>query len=220
MLTYTDFHPEFLSISTHESLQNKSTRVAISSLSILLSLYSPGKSMPLSEVSVIRSLTTLLLREPNAESEILKHAKLVRSRMAESGVQSFFGKGASGAREISWFAGNCWNFGLKAGREMKHELCKDFFELAAEFYGTAGNLGDGINDVNQAMVCKCLILSVGAMLSLEERKKGNLLGLDVKKGVEMLEQAGKVIIQIFKRIFVFFPFREIINWHTRRLVGC
>ncbi|XP_078181991.1 tetratricopeptide repeat (TPR)-like superfamily protein [Carex rostrata] len=193
MLTYTDFHPEFLSISTHESLQNKSTRVAISSLSILLSLYSPGKSMPLSEVSVIRSLTTLLLCEPNTESEILKHAKLVRSRMVEIGVQSFFGKGASGAREINWFAGNCWNFGLKAGREMKHELCKDFFELAAEFYGTAGNFGDGINDANQAMICKCLILSVGALLSLDERKKGNLLGLDVKKGVEMLEQAGKLL---------------------------
>lgn len=198
MLTYTDFHPEFLTISTHESLQHKSMRVAISSLSALLSLYSPGKSMPLSEVSVVRSLTTLLLREPNTEIEILKHAKLVQSRMVEIGVESFFGKGASGAREINWLAGNCWNFGLKAGREMKHELCKEFLELAAEFYDTAGNLGDGIRDANQAMVCKCLILSVGAMLGLDEKNKGFLSDLDVKKGVEMLGQAGKVRIQNLK----------------------
>ncbi|KAJ1703753.1 hypothetical protein LUZ63_003532 [Rhynchospora breviuscula] len=193
MLTYADFHPEFLTISTHESLQNKSTRVALSSLSTLLSLYSPGKLMPLSEVSVVRNLTTLLLREPNTEFEILKHAKLVRSRMVEIGVESFFGNGASGAREINWFAGNCWNFGLKAGREMKHELCKEFLEVAAELYGTAMNFGDRIGDTNQAMVCKCLILSAGAMLSLEERKKGCLSDLDVKKGLEMLERAGKLL---------------------------
>jgi hypothetical protein len=154
--------------------------------------------MPLSEVSVVRSLTTLLLREPNSEFEILKHAKLVQSRMVEIGVESFFGKGASAAREINWFAGNCWNFGLKAGREMKHELCKEFLELAAQFYCTAGDFGDAIRDANQPMVCKCLILSVGALLSLEEKNKGHLSDLDVKKSVAMLKQAGEVTIQNLK----------------------
>ncbi|KAJ3678125.1 hypothetical protein LUZ60_001928 [Juncus effusus] len=187
LINYTDFQPEFLTISTHESLQNKFPKIAIVSLSTLLSLYTPKKPMPVSEISLIRNLIALLLRETGTETEILKYLKLVRTRMNENKTENL------GFREISWFAGNSWNLGLKMGREMRCHLCKEFLELAADFYGfRVGNE----NNNNEEMVCKCLVLSVGAILSLEESKMGVLSDFDVKKGFEMLERARKLLPSI------------------------
>ncbi|KAL0902835.1 hypothetical protein M5K25_028491 [Dendrobium thyrsiflorum] len=188
MLSCIDFNPEFLTLCTHEAIACQSFLVAVASLSILLNLYSPGKQMPMMEVTVFRNLITLLYRDSETEQEILKHTRRVRARMNELGTESFFGKGAVGARELNWFAGNTWNMGLKMGKDKKYEICAEFFELAAEFFGACSDQNEG----KQAMVCKSLILSTGAMINAEE-KKVLMTDSDVKKAMEMLHRAEKIL---------------------------
>lgn len=189
MVSCIDFNPEFLTLSTHEAIACQSLAVAVASLSILLNLYSPGKPMPMPEVAVLRNLITLLHRNPDGELEILKYTRVAGARMTELGVEGFFGTGAVGSRELNWFAGNSWNMGLKTGKEKKYEACAEFLELASEFYSVLNDDSNG----NQVMVCKSLILSVGAMLNVEEQKKVPLLDSDIKKAIEMLSRAGKVV---------------------------
>lgn len=187
MVSCVDFNPEFLTLSAHEAIASHCIPVAVASLSVLLNLYSPGKPMPMPEVAVLRNLITLLQRNPETELEVLKYSRRASARMAELGPESFFGKGAVGNRELSWFAGNSWNMGLRTGKEKKLECCSEFLELAAEFYNTTTD-----DNGNQSMVCKSLILSVGATLNVEEQKNAPLLEQDVKKAIDMLTRAGKV----------------------------
>ncbi|CAL9131213.1 unnamed protein product [Musa textilis] len=189
MLDCIDFNPEFLTLCTHEAISCQILPVAIASLSVLLNLYSPGKKLPMPEVAVLRNLISLLHRIPNSEPEILKYTKYARAKMVDLGVECFFGKGAVGRRELNWFAGISWNMGQKSGKEKNYESCAKFFELASEFYSALGDEDGG----NQAVSCKSLIVSVGAMLNAEEHKKAPMSDIDVKKAMEMLKRAGKIL---------------------------
>ncbi|XP_042459432.1 TPR repeat-containing protein ZIP4-like [Zingiber officinale] len=189
MVSCIDFNPEFLTLCTHEAISCRLLPVAIASLSVLLNIYSPGKKMPMTEVAILRNLISLLHRSPNNELEILKYTKYARARMVEIGVECFFGKGAVGSRELNWLAGISYNMGLTTGNEKKYEFCAKFFELASAFY-TAITDEEG---VNQATSCKCLIISVGALLNAEKQKEVTLVDNDVKLALEMLVRAEKIL---------------------------
>lgn len=192
MVGYADFNPEFLTLSIHEAIACKSVRVAIAALTFLLGLYSAGKPMPMTEAAVLRNLIALLLREPGSEAEILKYSRRAKLRMSELGMEAIFGKGNVGLCERNWFAVMMWNMALKMGKEKKYEYCAEFFELAAEFFSS----GNGEDDANRLLVCKSLIMGVGAMLVVEELNKSPLSDSDLKKGVEMLNRAGKVKMKL------------------------
>ncbi|KAJ1286586.1 hypothetical protein BS78_03G364000 [Paspalum vaginatum] len=189
MVGYVDFNPLVLTLSLHEALACKSLCVAIASLTFLLGLYSAGKPMPVTEAVVLRNLITLLLHEPGSEAEILKYSRRAKLRIAEIGVEDFSGKGSVGRSELCWFAVNTWNMALKVGKEKKFEYCAEFFELSAEFF----SLGNGEDDANLLLVCQSLIMSVSAMLHAEEQNKSPLSDSDLKKGIEMLSRAGKLL---------------------------
>ncbi|WOK94543.1 TPR repeat-containing protein ZIP4 isoform X2 [Canna indica] len=189
MVNCMDFNPEFLTLCTHEAIACQMLPVATAALTVLLSLYSPGKKMPMPEVSVLRNLISLVQRNPDTEPEILKYTQYARARMDDLGVECFFGKGAVGSRELNWLAGISWNMGQKTGKEKNYELCAKFFELASAFYGTIADEDSG----NQTISCKSLIISVGAMLNAEEQKKVPLSDSDVKMAMEMLNRAGKIL---------------------------
>lgn len=194
MVGRVDFNLEFLTLASHEAIACKSVRVAVASLTFLLGLYSAGKPMPMAEVAVLRNLVELLLREPGTEAEILKYSRRAKLRMVDLGVEGFFGNGTVGRRELNWFAVTSWNMGLRVGKEEKYNSCAEFFELAAEFFGSS----NGEGDKNRPMVCKALIMSVNAMLNAEELNNSPLSDSDLKKGVEMLSRAGKVNMQLAK----------------------
>ncbi|CAM0884028.1 unnamed protein product [Alopecurus aequalis] len=188
MVGCVDFNPAYLDLTIHEAIACKSVRVAVASLTFLLSLYPSEKPMPMAEVAVLRNLIELLRREQGTEDEILKYSRRAKLRMSDLGVEGFFGNGAVGGRELNWFAVNSWNMGLRVTKEHKYDLGAEFYELAAEFSGGASN-GEG--DENRLTVCKALIMSVTAMLKAEELNNIPLSDSDVKKGVEMLSRAGK-----------------------------
>ncbi|CAL4972736.1 unnamed protein product [Urochloa decumbens] len=189
MLGYVDFNPEFLTLSVHEAMACKSLRVAIAALTFLLGLYSARKPMPMTEAAVLRSLITLLLREPGSEAEILKYSRRAKLRMAELGAEAIFGKGTVGLRERNWFAVSTWNMALKMVKEEMYDYCTEFFELAAEFFSPV----NGEDDANGILVCKSLIMGVSAMFHVEEVNKSPLSDSDLKRGVEMLSKAGKLL---------------------------
>ncbi|KAL6616520.1 hypothetical protein ACP70R_038790 [Stipagrostis hirtigluma subsp. patula] len=189
MVGYADFDPQFLALAIHEAIACKSVRVAVASLTFLLGLYSPGKPMPMTEVAVLRNLIALLLREPGSEAEILKYSRRAKLRMAELGVEAFFGKGTVGLRELNWFAVNARDMALRVANEKKYDYCAEFFELAAEFFGSS----NGEDDANHLAVCESLIMSVSSMLHAEEISKSPLSDSEIKKGVEMLNRAGKLL---------------------------
>ncbi|PNT73356.1 hypothetical protein BRADI_2g57415v3 [Brachypodium distachyon] len=192
-----DFNPQFLVLITHEAIACKSVRVAVASLTFLLCLYSTGKPMPMAEVAVLRNLIELLHREHGTEADILKYFRRAKLRMSDLGVEVFFGNGAVGVRELNWFAANSWNMGLRMGHVQNYDLSAEFFELAAEFFGASSNLeGDG----NQFTVCQALIMSVTAMLNAEEQNNSPLTDCDIKKGVEMLSRAGKLLPLIWPSV--------------------
>lgn len=194
MTSCIDFNPEYLTLSTHEAIACQALPVAISSLSVLLNLCSPGKQMPMPEVAVLRNLITLLHRYPDPGHEILKHTRHARAKMTDLGVEPFFGKGAVGSRELSWFAGNSWNMGLKMAKEKKYDSAAEFLEFASEFYSKISNESDGTN----FMVCKALIVSVGAMINFEEQNKVPMPESSVRKAMGLLSRAGKVTQQPYK----------------------
>lgn len=189
MTTCLDFSPDFLSLSAHEAIACHFVPVAVTALSNLLNFYVTGKSMATTEVVVLRTLVTILSQERNNEEEVLKFVKLAYNRASELGPDCFFGKGEVGRREWNWFAVSSWNFGIKSGREMNFQLCADFLRLASEFYGL---LVDGQVDENNIMVCKSLILSVSAVIALENQRKIELTGTEIKQTVELVDRAGKV----------------------------
>ncbi|XP_010277800.1 PREDICTED: TPR repeat-containing protein ZIP4 [Nelumbo nucifera] len=190
MPTCIDFTPDFLTLSAHEAIACGVLPVAVASLANLLNFYSPGKPMPTPEVVVFRTLITILAREPNNESEILKFMKRTQSRMSDLGHECFFGKGEVGKRERNWFAMNSWNIGTRNGREKNYELCAEFLQLASEFYGATL---EGEVDENVDMVCKSLILCVSAKIASEKEKSGSFLDSDVKRAIELLDRAGKIL---------------------------
>ncbi|GJM92229.1 hypothetical protein PR202_ga08672 [Eleusine coracana subsp. coracana] len=167
----------------------KSGRVAVVSLTFILGLYSAGKPMPMTEAAVLRSLITLLLREPGSEAEILMYSRRAKLRMTELGLDTFFGKGTVGLHELHWFATNAWSMALMVVKEKKYDYSAEFFELAAEFF----NSSNGEDDANRLMVCKSLIMCVSGMLCAEELNKSPLSDSDLKKGAEMLTRAGKLL---------------------------
>ncbi|CAO2167327.1 unnamed protein product [Urochloa humidicola] len=189
MVGYVDFNPEFLTLSVHEAIAFKSVRVAIAALTFLLGLYSARKPMPMTEAAVVRSLISLLLREPGSEAEILKYSRRAKLRMAELGAEAIFGEGTIGLREQNWFAVTTWNMAVKMVKEKKYDYCTEFFELAADFFSS----GNGEDDANGILVCKSFIMSVSAMLHVEEVNKCPLSDSDLKRGVEMLSRAGKLL---------------------------
>ncbi|GJM92331.1 hypothetical protein PR202_ga08794 [Eleusine coracana subsp. coracana] len=171
------------------SMACKSGRVAIVSLTFILGLYSAGNPMPMTEAAVLRSLITLLLREPGSEAEILMYSRRAKLRKTELGLDAFFGKGTVGLHELHWFATNAWSMALMVVKEKKYDYSAEFFELAAEFF----NSSNGEDDANRLMVCKSLIMCVSGMLCAEVLNKSPLSDSDLKKGVEMLTRAGKLL---------------------------
>ncbi|CAB4321418.1 unnamed protein product [Prunus armeniaca] len=191
MATCLDFTPDFLSLAAHEAVACRALAVAVASLSNLLNFYAPGKSMPATEVVVLRTLVTILTQEPGNELEALKFVKRVHDRASELGSDCFFGTGEVGRRERNWFAVTSWNLGTKTGKEKNYELCGEFLRLASEFYGL---LADGQAEEN--MVCKSLILSVSAIIASENQRKTTLSESEVKQALELLDRAGKILKSI------------------------
>ncbi|KAL5997936.1 hypothetical protein ACLOJK_008870 [Asimina triloba] len=194
MLNCLDFSPEFLTLSAHEAMACQALPVAVASLSCLLNIHSSGKSMPMPEVAILRNIIALIFKISDRQPDIMKFMRCARARMSELGAENFFGNGAVGSRELNWFAGHSWNMGIKTGREKQYEICAEFFELAAEFFGAIG--GDAIDRENHIMVCKSLILSTAALVNSEKQRKASLSELEVKRGIEMLDRIGKVLASI------------------------
>ncbi|PKI55303.1 hypothetical protein CRG98_024319 [Punica granatum] len=190
MTTCLDYTPDFLLLAAHEAIACRALPVAVASLSNLLNFYASGKPMPGNQTVVFRTLVTILTQDPGNESEILKYVKHVHSRASDVGPDCFFGKGEVARRELKWFAVTSWNFGKKAGENKDYSLSAEFLSVASEFYGL---LADGQVDENSVMVCKSLILTISAMLASENQKKAVLLDSDVKKMVELLDRAGKIL---------------------------
>ncbi|CAK9170751.1 unnamed protein product [Ilex paraguariensis] len=190
MSTCPDFSLDFLSLSAHEAVACRALSVAVASLSHLLNFYSVGKPMPMTEVMVLRTLVTVLMQEPDNESDILKYMKRAHARLSELGPDSFLGKGEVGRREWNWFAVNLWNIGARTGKENKYELCAEFFRLASEFFSIKV---DGEVEGNNVMVCKSLILTVSAMIADEKQRNATLLDTEVKQAIELLDRAGKIL---------------------------
>ncbi|KAL6209063.1 hypothetical protein ACLB2K_020006 [Fragaria x ananassa] len=188
MTTCLDFTPDFLSLAAHEAVACRALAIAVAALSNLLNFYAPGKSMPTSEVVVLRTLVTILTQEHGNELEALKFVKRVHNRASELGPNCFFGTGEVGRRERNWFAVTSWNLGTKTGTEKNYELCAEFYRLASEFYCL---LVDG--QVGENMVCKALILTVSAIIASENQKKITLPESEVKQAVQLLDRAGKIL---------------------------
>ncbi|KAL1834955.1 hypothetical protein ACET3Z_004606 [Daucus carota] len=186
-----DFSPDFLSLSAHEAVACHALPVAVASLSVLLKFYSSGKSMPTTEVVVLRTLVTIISQDPLHDSDVLKYMKQAHARLSELGADSFFGKGEVGTRERNWFAVQSWNIGLRTGKEKNYELSWNFFMLASEFHGT---VIDGDMDGNNVMVCKSLILAVTAKIADEKQRNVTLLESEVKQAIEFLDRTGKILL--------------------------
>ncbi|KAL8106532.1 TPR repeat-containing protein ZIP4 [Apium graveolens] len=186
-----DFSPDFLSLSAHEAVACNALPVAVASLSVLLNFYSSGKSMPTSEVVVLRTLVTILIRDPLHDSEVLKYMKQAHARLSELGAEGFFGKGEVGTRERNWLAMQSWNIGLRTGKEKNYELSWNFYMLASGFYGA---MLDGEMDRDNVMVCKSLILAVAAKIADEKERNATLLETEVRQAIELLDRTRKILL--------------------------
>ncbi|KAB1226555.1 Testis-expressed sequence 11 protein [Morella rubra] len=193
MPTCLDFTTDFLSLSAHEAIASHALPVAVAALLNLLNFYTTGKSMPIAEIVVLRSMVTILSQEPSKELEVLKFVKRARNRATELGPDLFFGKGEVGRRERNWFAVTSWNFGTRTGKESNYKLCAEFLRLASEFYCLPI---DGQMEQNNVMVCKSLVLAISATIALESQMKTSLSESEVKQAVEVLDRAGKILKSI------------------------
>ncbi|CAJ2645671.1 TPR repeat-containing protein ZIP4 [Trifolium pratense] len=192
MTTCLDFQPDFLSLSAHEAVACSARPVAVASLSTMLNLYASGKSMPTAEVTVMRTLVTVLSQESGNEQKVLKTLKHAHTRASELGPDCFFGKEEVGRRERNWFAVTSWNFGTKTGQDKNYELSAEFLRLASNFY----DLVKGSNDENNVMVCKSLVLSVSSMIASEFQRKTAMPETEVKQAVTLLDRAGQMLKSI------------------------
>ncbi|OMO59243.1 Tetratricopeptide-like helical [Corchorus olitorius] len=194
MITCLDFTPDFLSLSAHEAVASRALPVAVAALSNFLNFYTSGKPMPTAEVIVLRTLVTILSQDLGKEGEVLKFLKQAQIRASELGADCFFGKGEVGRREKNWFAVTSWNCGTNCGKEKNYELCAEFFRLASGFYST---MVDGqVEEENNILICRSLILTVAAMIASENQKMAPLADVEVRTAVELLERAGKILTSL------------------------
>lgn len=191
MMNSLNFTTDFISLSAHEAVACHALPVAVAALSNLLNFYTPGKSMPTTEIVVLRTLVTILTQEPGNELEVVKFIKRAHNRASELGSDLFFGKGEVGGRERNWFAVTLWNLGIRTVKEGNYELCAEFLRLASEFYCVPVN---GQVEENNAIVWKLLILTVSAMIASEKQRKAALSESEVNEAVKLLDKAGKVWI--------------------------
>lgn len=192
MTSCLDFQPDFLSLSAHEAVASHALPVAVASLSSMLNFYASGRSMPTAEVTVLRTLVTVLSQEPGNEQQVHKFLKHAYSRASELGPDCFFGKEEVGRRERNWFAVTSWNFGTKTGQNKNYELSAEFLCLASDFYA----LVEGSDHENNIMVCKSLVLAVSSMIASEFQRKTAMSETEVKQAVQLLERAGKMVKSI------------------------
>ncbi|KMT10134.1 hypothetical protein BVRB_5g118970 isoform A [Beta vulgaris subsp. vulgaris] len=190
MMTCTDFTTAFLSLSAHEAVACRALPVAIASLYELLNFYTSGKSMPVAEVVVLRTILVILIQESGQDLEVLKYMQKAQARITELGPDNFFGKGELGRRERNWIAANAWNIGTRAAVEKNYELCAEFLSLAADFYNVKF---DGEAEGNNMMACKSVVLAVSAMIATEKQTKVALSDAQVKKAIELLDRVGKLV---------------------------
>ncbi|XP_020220043.1 TPR repeat-containing protein ZIP4 [Cajanus cajan] len=195
MTTCLDFQPDFLSLSAHEAVACHALPVAVASLSSMLNFYTSGKSMPTAEVTVMRTLLTVLSQEPGNEKPVLKFLIHAHTRASEMGPDCFFGKEEVGRRERNWFAVTSWNFGTKTGQDKNYELSAEFLRLASDFYA----LVEGSDNENNVMVCKSLVLSVSSMIALEFQRKTSMSEAEVKQALHLLDRAGQMLKSILAR---------------------
>lgn len=188
MTACLDFQPEFLSLSAHEAVACHALTVAVASLSSMLNFYASGKSMPTAEVTVLRTLVTVLSQEQGNEQQVLKFLKRAHTRASELGPDCFFGKEEVGKREHNWFAVTSWNFGTKTGQDKNYELSAEFLRLASNFHA----LVKESDTENNVMVCKSLVLSASSMIALEFERKTALSETEVKQAAHLLDRAGQV----------------------------
>lgn len=193
MMNSLNFTTDFISLSAHEAVACHALPVAVAALSNLLNFYTPGKSMPTTEIVVLRTLVTILTQEPGNELEVVKFIKRAHNRASELGSDLFFGKGEVGGRERNWFAVTSWNLGIRTVKEGNYELCAEFLRLASEFYCVQVN---GQVEENNAMVWKLLILTVSAMIASEKQRKAALSESEVNEAVKLLDKAGKILKSI------------------------
>ncbi|XP_050252168.1 TPR repeat-containing protein ZIP4-like [Quercus robur] len=193
MTTCLDFTTDFISLSAHEAVACRALPVAVAALSNLLNFYTPGKSMPTTEIVVLRTLVTILSQQPGNELEVVKFIKCAHNQASELGSDIFFGKGEIGRRERNWFAVTSWNLGTRTGKEGNYELCAEFFRLASEIYCVPV---DGQAEENNVMVCKSLILTVSSMIASEKQRKAALSESEVNEAVKLLDKAGKILKSI------------------------
>ncbi|KAL4596831.1 hypothetical protein ACB092_12G191800 [Castanea dentata] len=193
MTTCLDFTTDFVSLSAHEAVACRALPVAVAALSNLLNFYTPGKSMPTTEIVVLRTLVTILTQQPGNELEVVKFIKRAHNRASELGSDLFFGKGEIGRRERNWFAVTSWNLGTRTGKEGNYELCAEFFRLASGIYCVPV---DGQVEENNVMVCKSLILTVSSMIASEKQRKAALSESEVNEAVKLLDKAGKILKSI------------------------
>ncbi|RYR16536.1 hypothetical protein Ahy_B04g073577 [Arachis hypogaea] len=191
MTACLDFQPDFLSLSSHEAVACHALPVAVASLSSMLNLYTSGKSMPTTEVTVLRTLVTVLSQEPGNEQQVLKFLKHAHTRASDLGPDCFFGKEEVGRRERNWFAVTSWNLGSKTGKDKNYDLSAEFLRLASDFYA----LLEGSTE-NNIMVCKSLVLSVSSMVALEFQREAAMSENEVKRAVPLLERAGQMLKSI------------------------
>ncbi|KAI4329920.1 hypothetical protein MLD38_028250 [Melastoma candidum] len=190
-----DFTPDILLLSTHEAVACHALPVAVASLSSILNLYALGKEVATSEVIVLRTLITVTSQIERNDQEILKALQRASARAEELGVETFFGKGEVGTREVKWLAITSWNFGTKAGRNKKYEECAQFLKMASYFYNLLG-------EENQTMLCRSLILTVCAMLASETQRNTPLLDSELKQAKETLDRAAEILEALSTRMDV------------------
>ncbi|XP_027351385.1 TPR repeat-containing protein ZIP4 [Abrus precatorius] len=195
MTACLDFQPDFLSLSAHEAVACRALPVAVTSLSSMLNFYASGKSMPTAEVTVLRTLVTVLSQEPGNEQQVLKFLKHAHTRASEIGPDCFFGKEEVGRRERNWFAVTSWNFGTSTGQDKNYEMSAEFLRLASDFYA----LVEGSDNENNVMACKSLVLSASSMIALEFQRRTAMSETEVKQALHLLDRAGQMLKSISAR---------------------
>ncbi|KAK7256348.1 hypothetical protein RIF29_29790 [Crotalaria pallida] len=198
MSTCLDFKPDFLSLSAHEAVACHAVPVVVASLSRMLNFYASGRSMPTAEVTVVRTLISVLSQVPDNEQQVYKFLKHAHTRASELDPDCFFGKEEVGRRERNWFALTSWNFGTKTGQNKNYKLSAEFLILASDFYA----LVEGADHETNVLVCKSLVLAASSMIASEFQGKTAMCEAEVKQAVQLLDRAGKMVKSISAGNFV------------------
>lgn len=163
MLKCSDLEPEFLTLACHEAIACKNVSAAIAALSSMLSLYSSERVLATGEVTVLRNLILLLIREKKNRCETLKYFKHAQKRLEEVGSEKFFGCGGNEEREAKWFAGASWNQATEAGKEQDWKACFELYAVSSEFYAVLPQSLSNLQTLQTA-----LLLCVSALLAIDD----------------------------------------------------